>query len=435
MEEFLSDTTIHGVEFFTSKSKIIRKSGILVFFIAFCGLGFFVYDIYVKWQLNPLIIEEVNVRPAIDFPFPAVTICNPLFSRDQSPNLNEILKNLTLNPGKTLTPHEQKILAANIHACAPHLGRMFSRILPAVQSEETVRILSEKFLHFNDSFGSCSIQLNPTLCFRMLNYVLTDHGFCFSYNLQGFNQLFKTNDISEDFFSYKRNKIAKIYSKAFTVFNSYETVDDEKDPIQWTLEKGYVNKSFESQPSRASRLNLITFYLMLNISDLSNYCPGHSNTFSLFLHMPNEILTPFHTPWYIPIDRMRKIFLNLISFRTDEDFYRYSPSKRGCYFEGEKPLKFYKYYTKSQCEFECLTNRTLEKCGCVKFSMPRNNSTPICRLDQTTCYLNVLKYWSRVARTCKCFHSCTYIQYVGSGNTGESKFHDASAVRFTEGKK
>lgn len=37
---------------------------------------------------------------------------------------------------------------------------------------------------------------------------------------------------------------------------------------------------------------------------------------------------------------------------------------------NEGTLKYFKEYTQRNCELECLTDHTLKKCGCVKFSMP-----------------------------------------------------------------
>jgi hypothetical protein len=44
--------------------------------------------------------------------------------------------------------------------------------------------------------------------------------------------------------------------------------------------------------------------------------------------------------------------------------------RRQCYIAGERQLKFFKIYTKSNCELECLTNLTLRYCNCSAFFMP-----------------------------------------------------------------
>jgi hypothetical protein len=74
--------------------------------------------------------------------------------------------------------------------------------------------------------------------------------------------------------------------------------------------------------------------------------------------------------------------------------------RRQCYFAGERQLKFFKIYTKSNCELECMTNLTLRYCNCSAFYMPRKSigfifkyqliifylsgskETPICKYDQ-----------------------------------------------------
>jgi len=64
--------------------------------------------------------------------------------------------------------------------------------------------------------------------------------------------------------------------------------------------------------------------------------------------------------------------------RTDEYLKRLKPSIRECYFEGEKTLKFFKKYTQRNCEVECLTNVTMERCGCVDINQPFNNPYEAC---------------------------------------------------------
>lgn len=92
------------------------------------------------------------------------------------------------------------------------------------------------------------------------------------------------------------------------------------------------------------------------------------------------------------------------SFRTDDDFRKFSPEIRKCYFEGERKLKYFKTYTKAHCEWECKTNKTLEVCGCVKFSMPRGRNTSICDLISLS---NCLPEISN----CNCYSPCVEIKY------------------------
>lgn len=245
-------------------------------------------------------------------------------------------------------------------------------------------------------------------CDKFLNYVLTDYGYCFTFNLEGFPALFNENSISDDFKSYQRTHIARSFERSNPLYN--ELIDDSKDPIQWNLEKGYNVSDILSRPHRALR-PINRFYAVINETDKSNMCPSTGDYFSLFYHMPNEILTPFHRPEYFRVNTLKLIYMKATKYSTSDDLRKFPPKNRGCYFEGEKELKFFKSYTKAQCQFECLANETLKACGCVKFSMPRNNSTPICDLDKVSCYLHVMKKLTSRMSTCNCLHSCTYISY------------------------
>jgi hypothetical protein len=44
--------------------------------------------------------------------------------------------------------------------------------------------------------------------------------------------------------------------------------------------------------------------------------------------------------------------------------------RRQCYFSRERELKFFKIYTKANCELECLANLTLRYCNCSLFYTP-----------------------------------------------------------------
>lgn len=101
----------------------------------------------------------------------------------------------------------------------------------------------------------------------------------------------------------------------------------------------------------------------------------------------------------------KEFHLTIKSHKTDTDFRYFHPNNRRCYFEGEKQLKFFQSYTKALCEWECKTNLTLEKCGCVKFSMPRDNTTKICKTSQLECVMDV------ESPNCECFVPCNDVTY------------------------
>lgn len=95
----------------------------------------------------------------------------------------------------------------------------------------------------------------------------------------------------------------------------------------------------------------------------------------------------------------------------------FPPESRNCYYEDERKLKFFKMYAQSHCEFECLANYTLKKCGCVRFSMPRTNDTRVCGMEDISCYVEALRTWppyepeKESEVPCGCLKDCNYLKY------------------------
>ena len=123
---------------------------------------------------------------------------------------------------------------------------------------------------------------------------------------------------------------------------------------------------------------------------------------------------------------------------TSEGLADYAPERRQCYFNNERQLKFFKVYTQPNCELECLANFTLQKCGCVKFSMPHDSKTQICTQKQVACYneaenglmledlvssLNTGSGVNKLGRTnCNCMPSCTSINYDAEISQADYEF-------------
>jgi acid-sensing ion channel, other len=92
------------------------------------------------------------------------------------------------------------------------------------------------------------------------------------------------------------------------------------------------------------------------------------------------------------------------SRKTDDALREFSPESRKCYFEGEKPLKFFKTYTKLNCEWECKTNDILQDCDCVLYNMPRDIHTKVCDIIQT-------KNCDPNPSECNCYAPCNDLIY------------------------
>lgn len=80
----------------------------------------------------------------------------------------------------------------------------------------------------------------------------------------------------------------------------------------------------------------------------------------------------FSSEKYVPVSIHEGVRIKLkpTLIMTSETLRSYDPNVRGCLFNSESHLRFFKTYTQNNCETECLANYTNKKCGCVKFSMP-----------------------------------------------------------------
>lgn len=143
---------------------------------------------------------------------------------------------------------------------------------------------------------------------------------------------------------------------------------------------------------------------------------------SFAIHAPDFIPTmiEFHDFKQIIYGVTFDIIISPILIKTEESLRKLSPEARDCYFDGEKKLKFFKIYSLMNCEQECYSNITYEKCGCVPFTKPRDEEMTICidGFHRGTCevflrnsldYNETLNFSPR--KNCSCLTSCNSIKY------------------------
>jgi acid-sensing ion channel, other len=103
------------------------------------------------------------------------------------------------------------------------------------------------------------------------------------------------------------------------------------------------------------------------------------------------------------------VYLNPVKTIIDEALEAYEPQRRGCYLKQEKPLKYFKIYTKNNCRSECLANKTLAVCGCAQFFMVRDVSTRVCGVNDMKCYKKIDQ--ESEDHDCDCLIECGEIEY------------------------
>jgi acid-sensing ion channel, other len=194
----------------------------------------------------------------------------------------------------------------------------------------------------NDVFYSCKLLTTDT-CEALFKKVVTEEGVCFTFN--GLDVFHKNTTESDT------------------------TTDD------WILDDGYTKNVQNyadlfprSGTNQMFQLHLTSLKIMNN-----DLCKGPIKGFKVYLHLPSE--TPQISKHYYLVPYHQSVQIKIIPklIGTTPGLRHFSVEKRQCYFGDERYLRFFRYYTQTNCEVECEANLTVSKCGCLRFHMPSNS--------------------------------------------------------------
>lgn len=136
------------------------------------------------------------------------------------------------------------------------------------------------------------------------------------------------------------------------------------EPRRWLLSR-----------SRSTFQHTFGFFLILQLSqkDFDYKCNGPVPGFKLVLHSPDELPQVSKYFYRVLLDQEVSIsVLPKMVTTKDPNLRKYKPELRGCYFNSDRSLKFFKSYNQRNCELECVANFSLKQCDCVGLSMPSN---------------------------------------------------------------
>lgn len=97
-----------------------------------------------------------------------------------------------------------------------------------------------------------------------------------------------------------------------------------------------------------------------------------NNSFVIQVLLHNSMNVPMVAENYFRVDydKMLMVAVTPKHVKISKEVAQMDVNKRECFLLHEKFLKYFHYYTVSNCNLECLTNATLKKCGCVSYYMP-----------------------------------------------------------------
>jgi amiloride-sensitive sodium channel len=102
--------------------------------------------------------------------------------------------------------------------------------------------------------------------------------------------------------------------------------------------------------------------------------------------------------------------------KTDKILKKLSPNDRGCFFKGEKLLKYFKIYSVKNCITECLSNYSLQFHNCFDdIWLPNENENYCYKINQSNYneyfYVKFFDLDIPSSPNCSCLPTCDSVTY------------------------
>lgn len=150
-------------------------------------------------------------------------------------------------------------------------------------------------------------------------------------------------------------------------------VFDRQSITRWSLNNGYIGGTDDEEyPIRIfnSGHRGLTVYLNMSKKDLEYLCHETGFGFTVIFSAPGDSLKLSRYSFRAPLAEDTRIAIKPKFTTTTNGLINYKPEDRYCFFDSERQLRFFRNYTQTNCDTECLANFTKIQCGCVKFAMP-----------------------------------------------------------------
>uniref|UniRef100_A0A182FU38 Uncharacterized protein n=1 Tax=Anopheles albimanus TaxID=7167 RepID=A0A182FU38_ANOAL len=404
--EYCSNSTVHGVKYFGCKRRTLFEKiwWIATFLLSVYGCSRLIQNIYRKWDQTPVIVSFAEKStPVWQIPFPAVTICPETKALSRYINFTEVYSQMNETYRAEMDDETFDRLRALAQVCDSHI----LRDVPLNQTTDpnVVDLLRNVSMPLEKALFFCRWRRTPGLCTDHFTETITNEGICFTFNSLSAGEMLRVDKLHSD----------------------YEYISEKRQAPLWSLENGYSeNTDMDTYPERVlgagARAGL---YILLNLyqHDTDFICRGPVQGFKILLHPSSEFPQVSKQYYRVPLHQEVIISVKPQMITTSDGLRDYTPEGRQCFFNHERYLRFFKVYTQQNCEMECNTNYTLHKCGCVKFSMMRDNLTDVCGASMIDCYNEAedelleedVKYMVNKTRDyrarCNCLPACTSIQY------------------------
>lgn len=156
------------------------------------------------------------------------------------------------------------------------------------------------------------------------------------------------------------------------------------------------------------------------------YCTEmFSAGFKVLLHDPTEVPRMGDYGFVVPVGQLTNVAVRATLMDASADVRVVAPAGRECVLPDEQPLRYFRTYSRRNCQLERETAAMQRLCGCVLYSMPQlgavdvgaGMASRICRSGEAhACYRQAVRTMrSRSAATNEdsgqCLPGCTELTY------------------------
>ncbi|XP_041969216.1 pickpocket protein 28-like [Aricia agestis] len=327
----------------------------MVISITICAMN--IYQIVSKWTSTPFVnVIDPLPTPIYAIPFPSVVLCPHLHVQMSYCNVTKLkqverfyaslvcpqmnAEKITLK--ERLNPEQNKVLQEFIKKGSPKCSDM-------------VQMCYWRSSHGTEWF-------TEDCCEKLLTPVFTQYGLCYAFNGLPLSGL--TNATIEWQKTFNENATAR--------------------KLEWDLDTGYP-KVFPPKPNMrpfrvtaSGEVHGLGIDLFLNISEHQYDCDGNHVGFNILINSPTDHAYT-SAVLRLPMDRMTTIEVTPTTYKTDSSLRSLTPDQRQCFFQNERELELYEYYTDSNCKHNMWIQETWKYCNCVLYNWPRERvENPIC---------------------------------------------------------
>lgn len=154
-------------------------------------------------------------------------------------------------------------------------------------------------------------------------------------------------------------------------------VQSNPNTTGWNLENNNEHVNYPIHVSDSGLKTSLDIDLLFNDDGSSYVCNGLTGGFKVLLTTPGDSLKLSRNNFRVTLSEYSLITITPKMITTSDGLKSCDPNQRQCFYQSERPLRYFKIYSKANCEAECMAYLTAEDIGCVKFSLPSMNSVEI----------------------------------------------------------